>query len=61
VSAFGREFVTAIATEGGSPPGATEAQWPACTSVTVARHEAIHLVSSAIVKRCEPVNITRLR
>ena len=32
-----------------------------CTSVTVARHEAIHLVSSAIVKRCEPVNITRLR
>ena len=31
-----------------------------CTSVTVARHEAVHLVSSAIVKRCEPVNITRL-
>src|SRR5229473_5792898 len=31
-----------------------------CT-VTVARHEAVHLVSSAIVKRCEPVNITRLR
>ena len=29
--------------------------------VTVARHEAVHLVSSAIVKRCEPVNITRLR
>jgi hypothetical protein len=32
-----------------------------CTSVTAARHEAVHLVSSAIVKRCEPVNITRLR
>src|SRR5258708_7476799 len=32
-----------------------------CTSVAVARHEAVHLVSSAIVKRCEPVNITRLR
>jgi hypothetical protein len=32
-----------------------------CTSVSVARPEAVHLVSSAIVKRCEPVNITRLR
>ena len=29
VSAFGRELVTAIATEGGSPLGATEAQRPA--------------------------------
>ena len=69
MSAFGREVVTAIATEGGSPLGAIEAQWPAlpqhrlrrCTSVTVVRHEAVHLVRSAIVKRCEPVNITRLR
>src|SRR6266404_991500 len=32
-----------------------------CTSVTAARQEAVHLVRSAIVKRCEPVNITRLR
>jgi len=32
-----------------------------CTSVTVVRHEAVHLIRSAIVKRCEPVNITRLR
>src|SRR5207248_7038529 len=32
-----------------------------CTSVTVTHHEVVHLVSSAIVKRCEPVNITRLR
>jgi hypothetical protein len=31
-----------------------------CTSVTVVRHEAVHLVRSAIVKRCEPVNITPL-
>ena len=32
-----------------------------CTGVTVVRHEAVHLIRSAIVKRCEPVNITRLR
>jgi hypothetical protein len=31
-----------------------------CTSVT-ARHGAVHLASNVIVKRCEPVNITRLR
>src|SRR5882762_4379760 len=34
VSAFGSEVVTAIATEGGSPPGATEAQWPAAPAST---------------------------
>jgi len=55
--AFGREFVTAIATEGGSPLGATEAVGGA-TRVTVAATSRPPL-NSAIVNRCEPVNITR--
>jgi hypothetical protein len=31
-----------------------------CTSATAVRHAVVHLVSTAMVRRCEPVNITRL-
>jgi len=71
VSAFGREVVTTIAIEGGSPPGATEAQWPAApaspssatsrlfAAASCCRRSSFSAISDVRERNCRTTNPTR--